>query len=178
MRIADTIHDPVCIEYQKYVGDKPSPMLARPSPEHTRVLSLEGFSDASNLDEGKAIAKSTLVSLAEGTVAYEEKPYVPPIKPVEVSRIDHPDKLLQAIILQWPSEFEVRTIGYVPDGYTIPAQGTPCLSFDPDGDWGLLDLMERVLADTYEEAVEVAKEELDKHAASDAPIKLRSEITD
>lgn len=177
VRLSGTINEPVSIEYQKYIGQKPVPMILRPSPEHTRVLILDGRSNAENQEEGEKLAKATLVGLAEGSIAYEETPYVTPIKPVEVGRIDHPDKLLQAIILQWPSEYEVRSIGYIPDGDTIPAQGTPCLSFDPDGDWGLLDLLERVLADTYEEAVEAAKAELDRHAASEAPIKLRSEFT-
>lgn len=177
MRLTGTIHEPVSIEYQKYIGEKPVPMIVRPSPEHTRVLIVEDKSKAANQEEGEKLAKATLAGLAEGTVPYQEKPFVAPQKPVEVGRIDHPDKLLQAIILQWPAEFEVRSIGYVPDGYTIPAQGTPCLSFDPDGDWGLLDLLERILADTYEEAVEAAKAELERYAASDAPIKLRSEIT-
>jgi len=162
---------PVEITYLRVLPGKSSRFGWRPSPTNSVVVLIPEAASAPNLAEGLRLAKETLARLSSGELVPEEAPYVQQPDPENVGELTHGQKLLVAYILRWPEYYEVRTVGYVPNGFTLPVK-TPSISFDPDCEWGRLDLFERILADTEEEARQAAAEELDRLTASDLPIRL------
>lgn len=170
IKLSRTAKEPVTIAYFEYTAGKPSPIGWKMNPENTlELLTSEGTS-AENLEEGKRIAVEVLEKLASGELKPEKKPYSPPTLPERVAEVSHTEKPLKAIVLKWPDEYEVRTIGYVRDGFTLPVQ-SPSITQDPDYEWGRLDVFERLLADTEEEAIEAAREELENLSRQDIPFK-------
>ena len=165
---------PVTIGYVRYTAGNPAPVLWRPSSENAALVDVPGAEGAPTLEEGKRLARATLARLESGEAREHERPYDPVVRVEIVAEIDHPTKMLKATILRWPDGYEVRTVGYVPDGYTLPV-AMPSLSQDIGCEWGRLDLFERLLADTEEEALHAAREELDRLAADgDLPVRDRS----
>jgi hypothetical protein len=161
--------EPVSVTYWRFLGGAADALGWRATTENTVVLSVPGTDAAENLRAGQSLAQATLRRLAAGEVLAVERPYQAPPSPNLVAEIDHPRHWLRARILKWPDAYEIRTIGYVPNGFTLPAV-SPSVAFDPDYDWGILDLMDRLLADTEEEARAAAVEELERLANSDLPV--------
>ena len=162
---------PVSISYREFtLGEVPRTGW-RPTPENTAVIALQECLEAPNLSEGKSVAREVLARLASGELAADRIPYESPQIPERVHEIDHPSLPLKAIILRWQDEYEIRTIGYVRDGFTLPVV-TQAISQDPDYGWGRLDLFERMLADTEEDAISAARAELARLAMSDIPFKV------
>lgn len=156
----------------RYVPGNPSAIGWRPNASNTVIVSLPEAAHAPTLAEGKELARVTLARLASGAVAAEERAYEPPVQPQRIGELQHAEKMLVALVLRWPDVFEVRTIGYVPCGFTLPV-ATPSITQDPDHEWGRLDLFERLLSDTEEEAWLAAAAELDRLAESDIPVEPR-----
>jgi hypothetical protein len=161
--------DPVSVTYLRFLGGATDTLGWRATAANTVVLSVPEAEAAEDLRAGQSLAQATLRRLSSGEIVATERPYQTPPSPDLVAEIDHPRKWLRARILKWPDAYEVRTIGYVPNGFTLPAV-SPSVAFDPDYDWGILDLMERLLADTEEEARSAAVEELEHLANSDFPV--------
>ena len=163
---------PVTIEYVRYTPQGPTPNIWRPGPDNAAIVPVPGAEAAPTLEEGKALARAILAGLASGKLQGEERPFPPPPKAELVTWIDHPTKMLRVAVMRWPNGFEVRAIGYVPNGYALPA-ASPHLSREADFEWGQLDVSERLLADTEEEAMEAARAELERLAAEDLPVQDR-----
>jgi len=170
--LSEHVDMPVTISYLRYLPGKRSRLGWHPSPENAVFVIVPEASSAPNLATGRELAAATLARLVSGSFVAEERPGEESLRPEVVREIDHPVKLLRALVLRWPDEFEVRMIGYLPNGYAMPVS-SPSISNDPDNEWGRLDALERILADSEEEAVLAAHEELDLWAKSDLPIKDR-----
>lgn len=166
---------PVEISYQRFFEGDASRMWRRASAETCAVVIVPGAERAPNLADGKTLANETLARLAVGDLVCEERPYESPIRAEKVGELRHAEKMLVAHILKWPEFFEVRLTGYLPDGYTLPVS-SPSISPHLGYEWGSLDLMERLLTDTEEEARQAAVEELAALAASDVPALCWSEL--
>lgn len=164
--------EPVTIAYYRVTSGETHVLGPRLTPSNSVLIVAPGTESAPNLERGKALARETMRRLAKGEIVAEERSYVLPPKPERIATIDHSEKMLQAVILRWPDSYEVRIVGYVPNGYTLPV-ATPSFSNDLEYEWGQLDLFERILTDSFDEARAATQEELARHAASDAPIRLR-----
>lgn len=170
--ITTRFDEPVAITYYRYTVPLPHAIGPRLNATNAVLVEVSNSEEAPNLDEGKAIARETMRGLASGEIFGIEKPFPTPIRAERIAEFDHLEKMLQAVVLRWPQEYEVRTVGYLPNGYTLPV-ATPSISTDPDYEWGRLDLSERLLCDTLEEAATAAREELERLAASDVPARSR-----
>lgn len=163
-------HLPVTITYLEYSLGNPGPLGWKPSPENSLVALTPDGRSAPNLIEGKRVANEILDQLDSGGLVVEREAFNPPPRPNSIGEIAHLTLPLKAVILEWPDGFEVRSMGYVRDGFTLPVQ-TPSISQDPDYDWGWLDLPERLLADTEEEARVAARGELKRLSHLEIPFK-------
>jgi len=162
---------PVTIAYYRFT-QSPVPRVWRPSADNCVEVSVPEAVLAPNLEDGKTLARATMRKLESGEFIATESPFIPPIQPKVIAEVEHRDLLLRATILQWPDFYEVRTFGYVPNGYAMPAS-SPSISQDLTYEWGKLDMFERLLADTETEARAAAQEEIDRLVKAGHPIRER-----
>lgn len=170
VRMGAKASDPVIIDYFRYRKAGVTPKFWRLNAENAVEVMVEGGKTAPNLDDGKEIARATLHRLNSGDLALEERPFEADEKPQPIVCVVHPTKMLKATVSKWPTEYEVRIAGYLPNGFAMPV-ATPSVSTDLEFEWGRLDTFERLLADTEEEAIEAAKEELNRLSKEDLPLK-------
>jgi hypothetical protein len=163
--------EPVTIRYYRHLAGK-IPLLWRKTEANAMDVTPEEGLAAENLASGKVLAKEILTRLVEGEIAYRECPHVPAPKPTLVREIEHSTKMLRSAIYQWPSEFEIRVYGMVPNGSAMPAQ-SPSISHDPDFEWGHLTFLEKITAETLQEARIVAEEEMIRYAVGNICVKDR-----
>lgn len=167
--------EPVHITYMRNTDGKIGKFGWRPNPENSVVLDLPEFADAPNRKAGEALAEQVLAELQAGELHPAESAYVLPPKPQYVLGLRHDTKLIAAAILKRTDHYEIRTAAYMPNGWVMPIS-SPSISQDPDNDWGWVDLLEKLLADSEEEAIEAAHESIKKVAESDQPVRTLAEM--
>jgi hypothetical protein len=154
-----TPNDPVILHFLRSTDGKPIRGPRFCNHDNTVRIDISTACEAPNMEEGKVLARSMLKKLPSGEVTGEETPYDVPIKPELVDRIEHPALMLSALILKWPNEYEVRTIGLMKTGMGVPV-ASPLVSPDLGWEWCQLNFMERIYTDNMDEAIYTANHEL------------------